>query len=580
MVKVLTTPVKVALEANKTIAEGFNALLKTKVHHDPRGIGRMAVHSLALISTPYILSEFLLPDGYELGPFGLPIFIGGLIGGAHAWWKVYRGATDENIYGSARFAELSELKEANLTSKTGAVLGKVDGTLIIKPESQDGHILVLATTGGGKTKSLAIPSVMRWRGSVVCMDIKGEVSEQTRKIRGAFYEKVIDFNPESKDCWRYNPLALVKDEGDAEELANILCPIPSNVKDPFWYSQAQRIIKAAVLEAALEGQSISYMAQRILATPNDQLLNELMGSQHKKVSLIASAVQASEQTLAGIMSNARDAVEEFGTNDAIIRATSGNEWSPADLDGEGATVYLTCPEDRIKTYSKLFALIYCQIMQHLVRRKEWKATDPNRQPPVLLLLDEFGQLGKLPNFQNRLSTVRSRGVTVMIFAQSFAQFDQIYGRETRKIIDDNCRYQLILSINDNETARMYSERAGKKTVETKNRTVRDGEESESFGQTGIPLIRTEEWSNLEKPVLFFTPIKRGKDKAKVAQVDQVWFSSDRVLRKLMDKDYWKLKRPVRKEKNIVIKAQSATINMLRTRAEVAATRERKEEETG
>lgn len=82
-----------------------------------------------------------------------------------------------------------------------------------------------------------------------------------------------------------------------------------------------------------------------------------------------------------------------------------------------------------------------------------------------------------------------------------AQLDAVYGKDERKIIADNCRFKLVLSATDPETQKYFSNLAGQKTVMAEGYSSGKGINITGH-QQGAPLIRPEEFSNLDKPILF------------------------------------------------------------------------------
>jgi type IV secretion system protein VirD4 len=86
--------------------------------------------------------------------------------------------------------------------------------------------------------------------------------------------------------------------------------------------------------------------------------------------------------------------------------------------------------------------------------------------------------------------------------QSMAQLDTIYGKDERKVIADNCRFKLVLSATDPETQKYFSDLAGQRTAMARGVTVGAGlMPNMSRNEQGTPLIRPEEWANLDKPIL-------------------------------------------------------------------------------
>lgn len=418
---------------------------------------------------------------------------------------------DNSILGKARLATEPELNSAGLlTGAGGIVFGRINNSLVEKPPEVQGHCLIVGGTGTGKSRGIAIPSLLRWKGSVFAIDIKGELSQITAAYRNR-NGKVFIFDPEG-DGYPFDPLQECKTIDGANELARSLIPEPTS-GDPFWCKTAQAFLAAGALEGALEGKKFVDVIERLCTVPPEQLIQDFQNSPYKTVRILSSVgVGMPEKTMGGVFSELRSKIITLGADPNIERATSRSAWTPRSLE-ENSTVYLRVSEKMLKQYEGLWGVIVSQILRHLSSR-------PDRSnPPILILLDEFARLGKIPGILNALATLRSRNVHIAIFIQSMAQLDYIYSPEERKIIADNCGYKLVLSATDPETQRYFSDLSGQQTVWVGSKGTGEGrstagammmgfipgmnvQQNQSVSQQGVPLIRPEEFSKLLYPVLF------------------------------------------------------------------------------
>lgn|GEM_PF-2346923 len=395
-------------------------------------------------------------------------------------------------FGSARFSELSEVIKAGLHGD-GIIFGKIGQKLISKPPNVEGHVLVVGGTGTGKSRGVVIPSLLRWKGSALVIDIKGELSRITSNRRKMFGPIYI-FNPEGEgDC--YDPIAQCRTIDDAQDLARILIPVPAT-GDPFWAQSAQAILAAFVFEGAIEKRTLSEIAEKLCITPIEELIEHCKNSKIREVRLLASITyELPDKTLGGVMGELKSKLLTIATDRNICKATSQSDWSPESLE-EGATIYLRVPEHLIEQYKDILTVIISQTLRHLSKREDYK------QPPVLIAIDELPRLSRIYGLTQALATLRSRNVHILGIIQSMAQLDKIYGIEERKVIADNCRFKLVLSATDPETQRYFSDLAGQKTVMSKGSTINGFNQSISKTEQGTPLIRPEEFANLKEPILF------------------------------------------------------------------------------
>lgn len=460
-----------------------------------------------------------LPEAKLLIPFAL-IYLGlsvilPIVGAVHAS-RIYKEKREGKYqtFGQARYAKAHELKQSGLTGN-GVVFGRMDGRLIEKPPQQEGHVLVVGGTGTGKSRGVAIPTLLRWQGAAFVVDIKGELSRLTAQARPG---KVYIFDPE-RGGDAYDPLLEAKTVDGAQELARYLIPEPKS-GDTFWAKSAQGILAAASIDGAYKGETLTEVAERLCVTSPERLVEELQGSEIRAVRLLSSLlVGMPEKTLGGVMAELRNKLLTLAADEGIARATARSGWSPATLE-EGATVYLRVSEHMLAQYKELWALMAGQIMRHLSKREE------KGHPPILLLLDELPRLGVMPTLLDALATLRSRNVHIVSIIQSMAQLDTIYGMHERKVIADNCRYKLVLSATDPETQKYFSDLAGQKTVLSQSWQSDIIKPKKSVSEQGVPLIRPETWAHRKKPILFAPKIQP-------AEIELAFWDQDKELKRLL-----------------------------------------------
>lgn len=409
--------------------------------------------------------------------------------------KVYKGAVREKYttFGKARFSEFEEIKNSGLMQGTGIVFGKLKNRLITKAENVEGHTLIVGGPGTGKSRGIVIPTMLKWQGAALVMDIKGEISRITKDKRNG---QVYIFNPESSygDC--YDPVQLCNTVDSAQELARTLIPVPT-AGEPFWAQAAQGILAAYIFEGAKKGYIISDIAEKLCVTQMEKLISHCREHELREVRTLASvAYDLNDKALSGVIAEMKSKLITIATDENIRRATSKSDFTPEDLE-RGATIYLQVSEHLLEQYKDLWTVIISQFLRYLSKREEKK------QPAILLGLDEMPRLGKIEKLTDALATLRSRNVHILQIVQSMAQLDEIYGANQRKIIADNSSFKLVLSAGDPETQKYFSDLAGQQTAMSKGITFGAGwVPNVSRSETGTPLIRPEEWAKLQKPILF------------------------------------------------------------------------------
>lgn len=493
----------------KAIIGVNDALAKFIRKHIPHWYQQIPIHPL-----PYALAYFCAAQYFDWTlsnwiPWGI---IGALT--IAAIWRVYRNTEQNGTFGKAAFAKPNEVKKAGLIDR-GLVFGRDDGKhLVTKPDEKDGHVMVLGGSGSGKTKSMALPSLINWTGSAICIDPKGELAEKTAHLRPG---KSYIFNPSLEDCDQYNLVSACRTVEAAQDLAQVLMPL-SKSGDQFWTRCGQGILAGCLIEGAHRGQSLQEVAQRICMTDDDELRDQLMNSMYDHVPIAASASRsAPDKTLGGIMAELRSHMSVIAVDEQLHMTR--NDWSPETLE-RGDTIYLSIPEHllNLRQYKAVLTGIISQTIGHLSQRPERKT------PPILMLIDEFPRLGHIPQMVESIATLRSRNVHMVLIFQGFSQLDEHYGQNGRKTIVQNCDYKLILKCTEPDTQKYLSDLAGQKTTKSTSTNKDEDEDKTRLSETGVPLIRPEEWGDRE-PILF-TPL------TKPIELKRVWYDDPTIQKKI------------------------------------------------
>lgn len=150
----------------------------------------------------------------------------------------------------------------------------------------------------------------------------------------------------------------------------------------------------------------------------------------------------------GIGAELSSKIVTFVTDLRIKNAFTPSKDSIKWEDLENQNIFMRIAEDKLGQWDGAITMMLTQLIRTMERRPEMHSSKERKLPPVLLLLDEFPRLGKIEIIENAIATLRSKGVSICIMMQSLAQLDKIYGKESRKIIVDNCQYKAILKVSD------------------------------------------------------------------------------------------------------------------------------------
>ena len=375
------------------------------------------------------------------------------------------------------------------------------------------NILVIGGSGSGKTRFFCKPSLLQAHSSYVCTDPKGTLLPEI----GAFLERkkyrikclnLINFRKSMK----YNPLAYIRSEKDILKLVNALI---MNTKgegekssEDFWV-KAERLYYSALIgyiwyEATEEEKNFITLLDLINASeareddetyqsPVDLLFSQLEEREpnHFAVKQYRKFKMAAGKTLKSILISCGARLAPFD----IKELRDLMEYDELELDtlGDQKTALFVILSDTDSTFNFVAALMYSQLFNLLCD----KADDfyGGRLPVhVRLILDEFANIGQIPNFDKLIATIRSRDISASIILQSQSQLKTIY-KDAADTIVGNCDSTLFLGGKEKSTLKEISELLGKETIDLYNQSENRGSQVShglSYQKLGKELMTQDE----------------------------------------------------------------------------------------
>ena len=420
---------------------------------------------------------------YAYDAYAPPIFIegaliaasGGFLSvGAAIFMSVLRAREAQNVdtYGSARWADERDIRNAGLFEPDGVILGKRDHAYL----RHDGpeHVLCFAPTRSGKGVGLVIPSLLTWPGSAIVHDIKGENWQLTSGFR-AKHGRVLLFDPTNVTSSAYNPLLEVRrgewEVRDVQNIADILVdPEGSLEKRNHWEKTSHALLVGTILHILYaEADKTLAGVAKFLSDPKHPIettLETMKTTTHLGDAgphpVVAGAAREllnkSPNERSGVLSTAMSFLSLY-RDPVVAEVTQRCDWRIADLIGSAkpVTLYLVVPPSDINRTKPLIRLILNQIGRRLTEDLEGK----NRRQRLLLMLDEFPALGRLDFFESALAFMAGYGIKSFLIAQSLNQIEKAYGPNNS--ILDNCHVRVSFATNDERTAKRVSDALGTAT---------------------------------------------------------------------------------------------------------------------
>ena len=396
------------------------------------------------------------------------------------------------------------------------------------------NILVIGGSGSGKTRFFVKPSLLQMHSSYVVTDPKGQLLRETGKLLAhggpkrdengkpvrdkhgkVVYEpyriKVLNTINFSKSM-KYNPLAYVRSEKDILKLVNVII---ANTKgdgekssEDFWI-KAERLLYCALIgyiwyEAEPEEKNIITLLELINAceareddetykSPVDILFDELAQAQpeHFAVKQYVKFKMAAGKTLKSILVSCGARLSPFDIKE--LRDIMTEDELELDTMGDRKTALFLIMSDTDTTFNFVIAMLQSQLFNLLCD----KADDLyNGRLPVHVrcLLDEFANIGQIPNFDKLIATIRSREISASIILQSQSQLKTIY-KDAADTIVGNCDVTLFLGGKEKSTLKEISELLGKETIDSLSQSENRGAQTShglSYQKLGKELMTQDE----------------------------------------------------------------------------------------
>lgn len=425
-------------------------------------------------------------------------------------------------YGSARWGKPSDIAPFVDPDPWNNVILTQTERLTMNSRTKDPktarnkNVLVIGGSGSGKTRFFIKPNIMqctKTKGySLVVTDPKGTLVVECGKMLVAAGYDVRVFNTINfKKSMHYNPFAYIHSEKDILKLVTTLI---ANTKgdgksgDDFW-QKAETLLYMALIgyihyELPPSRQNFTTLIDMLNSmdvreddedyrNPVDRTFEKLAQKQpdHFAVRQYAKYRMAAGKTAKSILVSCGARLAVFDI--AELREITSYDELGLDTIGERRTVLFLIMSDTDASFNFLISLAYSQMFNLLCE----KADDEHggRLPVhVRCLIDEFANIGQIPNFEKLIATIRSREISACIVLQAKSQLKSIY-KDNADTIEGNCDTLLFLGGKEKTTLKEMEELLGKETIDTFNTGENRGREvshSLNYQKLGKSLMSVDE----------------------------------------------------------------------------------------
>ena len=437
-----------------------------------------------------------------------------------------KGFKNHDKHASARWATYRDVKKAGFFGKGDLLFGRYGGKLISNSfkkyrdprtgktynskiylggkwlfHPKNAHAFVIGPPSAGKGTSLIIPCLQTWPYSAIVLDIRGETFDATANYRSHF-SHIYKFAPLASHSHRYNPLDFVRPdigmrEQDIVEISEALIPIKPGTES-YWGGAARQLMNG-VISLVLEGQHFWNDRTRNLASCIEVIqggvdIRTLMPliletedgnlSNFTKREIVPFMDMAAAQ-FSGVYGHLTNALQPY-QNSLVQALTETSDFDIRTFKKTCQTLYIDFRLAQIGTITPLANLLISQTTKFLGEN-----ILAQNERPVILLLDEFSNLGRLQPILSMFKALGGYGVSVWIFVQSIADLDSAYGRDGRTTLLDSSDLQIFMGAQNPSSLQHFENLLGKKTVQRTSKTTGTTNHVQLSDQI-VPLMSQDE----------------------------------------------------------------------------------------
>ena len=407
-------------------------------------------------------------------------------------------------YGSARWGTAADIKPfADPVFEKNVILTKTERlTMDNRPKNpanaRNKNVLVIGGSGSGKTRFYLKPNLMQMHSSYVVTDPKGTVLLEVGKLMySGGYEMRILNTINFKKSMKYNPFAYLGNEKDILKLVTTIIANTKGegqqAKEDFWVKAEKLYYTALIGYIFYEGEEHEKNFNMFLELVNESDAREDDEDYMNPVDIMFEKLEKKDPEHFAVLQYKKFKMAAGKTAKSIL-VSCGARLSPFDIKelrelmeydeleldtiGDRKTALFVIISDTDSTFNFVAAMMYSQLFNLLCD----KADDVygGRLPVhVRLLLDEFANIGQIPQFDKLIATIRSREISASIILQSQAQLKSAY-KDNADTIAGNCDTTLFLGGKEKSTLKETAELLGKETIDSFNTSDNRGQ-SRSYG---------------------------------------------------------------------------------------------------
>jgi type IV secretion system protein VirD4 len=448
------------------------------------------------------------------------------------------GIGRKDSHGSASLASKEDLKEFARQQSEGLQAGEFGlgetnkgGNFYALPQLLTyRHILILGPTGTGKSRGFYLPNLellASTGASVFVNDTKSELWN----LASGYWKHAVRFaplDPDNSSPLNWIPLCTDENQTLTLKLARTIVTNggDSRSKEAFWDKAETALIAALFAHTVTTDTPTPAFAYDILHECNMNGVAEILFNSKSRLARQQARVfwDAGDKLRGSVFTGARVSLTWLG--DAKIRRFTSSTLKPinfAETRAGETGIFWCLPVKAIATLRPLTALVLTLAIEQL---KETKGS------AVYMLLDEFANIGAIPDFSTEITLLRSERVPVIAGIQSFGQLAERYGHDAARTIAENFQTKLVLAGLEFDSAERVSKHLGELTI------IENRDSNTSSGLLGENMSRTTTLQKYARRLLTANEITQLSDNEvlivsanKKPFIAQKWFYKKEAVQK-------------------------------------------------
>lgn len=464
-----------------------------------------------------------------------------LLGLGWCIWYVFVRERPVTTHGSAAWGDAGDAEKAKLVTTPGerVLLGKIGDKWL----GAEHHSVVCAKTRGGKGVGVIIPTLLSYKGSIICNDIKGENYAITSARREAMGQNVYCVDPYHEiagETHCFNPLDYIKNNSpDATTAVRALAHTMSGAgEEDFWVKSGRSMLVTFILYvcAKFSGPERNLGKVREMLTQSAEektaMLKEMQGMQDFDGNIARGANKILEMegkdgekndTILGIYATV-DTMCDFLDDPRIAHVLSRTDFRMEMFKYEPSTLYVVVSPGNLAVSQMLLRLIYSYALNQNQKNERPVAAQElelqKMQYPLVFLMDEFAQLGKFDAVKNAMPIAAGFDIRFCIIIQGLSQLTDHYKEGGQEFL--NNAIKLFIGAEDTKTAEQISEMCGDTTVVTQSKDEKSGRMTSSYTSRRLVTVGEAMQAKVERPFLLAGGMRP-------LRIDRITYYSDKLF---------------------------------------------------